>query len=112
MTIPATFESVSERGSSQHVAGLVVQWNVDGRVVADVPAEWLGLAEAPNAPRRPVTVTGQTVAAGAFCGASPSSGFLDGDSGADVTWPTYETVSFRGAAVRNSFVRKGVDERG
>lgn len=50
MTIPATFESVSERGSSRHVAGLVVQWNVDGCVVADVPVEWLGLAEARNAP--------------------------------------------------------------
>ncbi|MFD3495798.1 hypothetical protein ACFWWB_35360 [Streptomyces sp. NPDC058690] len=61
MTIPVTFESMSERGSSHHVAGLVVQWDVDSCVVAHVPVEWLGLAEAPNAPRRPVT--GQLVAA-------------------------------------------------
>ncbi|WP_392750322.1 hypothetical protein [Streptomyces sp. LN590] len=74
---------MSERGSSHHVAGLVVQWDVDCCVVADVPVERLGLAEPPNAPTR--SVTGQTVAAGAFCGASPSGGLLDGDSGADVT---------------------------
>lgn len=77
MTIQATFESVSGRGSSHHVAGLVVQLNVDGCVVADVPVEWLGLAEAPNAPgagHRP-----DRCRVGAFYGAGRSDGLLDGD---------------------------------
>ena len=42
-TIAATFSSVSERGPSLHTAGLVAQWNVDDRVVADTPDTWLGL---------------------------------------------------------------------
>lgn len=61
MTILAIFGPVSERDFSQRVAGLVEQRNVDSRVVADMPAEWLGLAEASNAPGR--LVTSQTIAA-------------------------------------------------
>lgn len=48
MTIRATFEAVAERGSSHHVAGLVAQWNVDGRVITDAPDERLGLTEVPE----------------------------------------------------------------